>query len=309
MKKRFLTIFVLLVAASSYAQQDSQFTNYMYNTININPAYAGSRGVLSVFGLHRNQWVGLDGAPVTNTFSINSPINNSNFGIGVSIINDRIGPSDENSISVDVSYSVKTSEKYILSFGIKGTANLLNVDFTKLNIYNPGDVLAQYNVDNRFSPNVGAGVYFHSDKTYFGFSVPNMLETKHFDKDQTSLSAESVASERMHYYFIAGHVIDLNTSIKFKPALLTKIINGAPLQVDMSANFLINDKFTAGLAYRWDAAFSALAGFQISDSWFIGYGYDMEVTKLANYNSGSHEIFLRYELFKNYDKVVSPRFF
>ena len=309
MKKRFLTIFVLLVAASSYAQQDSQFTNYMYNTININPAYAGSRGVLSVFGLHRNQWVGLDGAPVTNTFSINSPINNSNFGIGVSIINDRIGPSDENSISVDVSYSVKTSEKYKLSFGIKGTANLLNVDFTKLNIYNPGDVLAQYNVDNRFSPNVGAGVYFHSDKTYFGFSVPNMLETKHFDKDQTSLSAESVASERMHYYFIAGHVIDLNTSIKFKPALLTKIINGAPLQVDMSANFLINDKFTAGLAYRWDAAFSALAGFQISDSWFIGYGYDMEVTKLANYNSGSHEIFLRYELFKNYDKVVSPRFF
>jgi type IX secretion system PorP/SprF family membrane protein len=309
MKKRFLTIFVLLVAASSYAQQDSQFTNYMYNTININPAYAGSRGVLSVFGLHRNQWVGLDGAPVTNTFSINSPINNSNFGIGVSIINDRIGPSDENSISVDVSYFVKTSEKYKLSFGIKGTANLLNVDFTKLNIYNPGDVLAQYNVDNRFSPNVGAGVYFHSDKTYFGFSVPNMLETKHFDKDQTSLSAESVASERMHYYFIAGHVIDLNTSIKFKPALLTKIINGAPLQVDMSANFLINDKFTAGLAYRWDAAFSALAGFQISDSWFIGYGYDMEVTKLANYNSGSHEIFLRYELFKNYDKVVSPRFF
>ena len=309
MKKRFLTIFVLLVAASSYAQQDSQFTNYMYNTININPAYAGSRGVLSVFGLHRNQWVGLDGAPVTNTFSINSPINNSNFGIGVSIINDRIGPSDENSISVDVSYSVKTSEKYKLSFGIKGTANLLNVDFTKLNIYNPGDVLAQYNVDNRFSPNVGAGVYFHSDKTYFGFSVPNMLETEHFDKDQTSLSAESVASERMHYYFIAGHVIDLNTNIKFKPALLTKIINGAPLQVDMSANFLINDKFTAGLAYRWDAAFSALAGFQISDSWFIGYGYDMEVTKLANYNSGSHEIFLRYELFKNYDKVVSPRFF
>lgn len=309
MKKRFLIFIVTLVAASSYAQQDSQFTNYMYNTININPAYAGSRGVLSVFGLHRNQWVGLDGAPVTNTFSINSPINNSNFGIGVSIINDRIGPSDENNISVDVSYSVKTSEKYKLSFGIKGTANLLNVDFTKLNIYNPGDVLAQYNVDNRFSPNIGAGVYYHSDKTYFGFSIPNMLETKHFDKDQTSLSAESVASERMHYYFIAGHVIDLNTSIKFKPALLTKIINGAPLQVDMSANFLINDKFTAGLAYRWDAAFSALAGFQISDSWFIGYGYDMEVTKLANYNSGSHEIFLRYELFKNYDKVVSPRFF
>ena len=309
MKKRFLILIVTLVAASSYAQQDSQFTNYMYNTININPAYAGSRGVLSIFGLHRNQWVGLDGAPVTNTFSLNTPINNSNFGIGISIVNDRIGPSDENSISADISYSIPFSEKYKLSFGVKGTANLLNVDFRKLNIYNPSDNLAQYNVDSKFSPNVGAGVYFHSNKTYFGLSVPNFLETKHFDKNESSFSSESVASERMHYYFIAGHVFDISRNIKLKPAVLTKLVQGAPLQVDLSANFLFNDKFTIGAAYRWDAAVSLLAGFQISDSWFMGYGYDMEVTKLANYNSGSHEIFLRYELFKNYDKVVSPRFF
>ena len=113
----------------------------------------------------------------------------------------------------------------------------------------------------------------------------------------------------MHYYFIAGHVFDISGNIKLKPAVLTKLVQGAPLQVDLSANFLFNDKFTIGAAYRWDAAVSLLAGFQISDSWFMGYGYDMEVTKLANYNSGSHEIFLRYELFKNYDKVVSPRFF
>ncbi len=309
MKKRFLIFIVTLVAASSYAQQDSQFTNYMYNTININPAYAGSRGVLSVFGLHRNQWVGLDGAPVTNTFSLNTPIRNSNIGIGFSIVNDRIGPSDENSISADFSYSIKTSEKFKLSFGLKATANLLNVDFTRLNIYNPGDNLAQNNVDNRFQPNIGAGIYFHSDRTYFGLSVPNFLETKHFDKDETAFSAASVASERMHYYFIAGHVFDLSSTVKLKPAMLTKVVQGAPLQVDLSANFLFNEKFTLGAAYRWDAAASLLAGFQVSDSWFIGYGYDMEVTKLANYNTGSHEIFLRYELFKNYDKVVSPRFF
>jgi len=309
MKKRFLIFIVTLVAASSYAQQDSQFTNYMYNTININPAYAGSRGVLSIFGLHRNQWVGLDGAPVTNTLSINSPINNSNFGIGLSLVNDRIGPSDENSFSLDISYSVKTSETYKLSFGVKATANLLNVDFTKLNIYNPGDALAQYNVDNKFSPNVGAGVYLHSDKTYVGLSVPNFLETKHFDKGESAFTANSVASERMHFYLIGGHVFDLSENVKLKPAFLTKMVQGAPLQVDLSANFLFNDKFTLGAAYRWDAAASLLAGFQVSDSWFIGYGYDMEVTKLANYNSGSHEFFLRYELFKNYDKVVSPRFF
>lgn len=309
MKKVILSL-ILFVLSSEYiyAQQDSQYTNYMYNTININPAYAGSRGVMSIFGLHRNQWVGLDGAPVTNTFSLNSPIKNSNFGIGLSILNDRIGPSDENGISIDISYTIKTSEKYKLSFGVKGTANLLNIDFTRLSIYNPGDVLAQNNVDNRFSPNVGFGVYYHSNKTYFGFSVPNMLETKHFE-ESNNLASSSVASERMHYHFIAGTVFDLSSEIKFKPALLTKVVAGAPLQVDLSANFLINDKFTAGLAYRWDAAFSALVGFQVSDSWFIGYGYDMEVTKLAEYNSGSHEIFLRYELFQNYDKLISPRFF
>ena len=309
MKKRILLITFILLSISTYSQQDSQFTQYMYNTVNINPAYAGSRGVLSIFGLHRNQWVGLDGAPVTNTLSLNSPINGSNIGLGLSFINDRIGPSDENSISADISYSVKTSETAKLSFGLKATANLLNVDFTKLSRFDQADFLGATNIDNRFSPNIGAGIYYHSEKSYIGLSVPNFLETKHFDKGASSLATASVASERMHYYLIGGHVFDLSETIQFKPAFLGKIVQGAPLQVDLSANFLFNEKFTAGLAYRWDAAFSALLGFQVSNSLMIGYAYDMEVTKLANFNSGSHEIFLRYELFKNYDKVISPRFF
>lgn len=308
MRKKIVQIVFLLVGVLSYSQQDSQFTNYMYNTINVNPAYAGSRDVLTVFGLHRTQWVGLDGAPVTNTFSLHSPIKNSDLGIGLSIINDRIGPSDENTISVDVSYTIPTSEKAKLSFGVKGTANLLNIDFTKLNIYNPTDNLSQENVDNKFSPNFGAGVYYYSDKGYIGFSVPNFLKTKHFE-EADNLASSSVAMERLHYNLIGGYVFDVNDNIKFKPAVLFKAVKGAPLQADISANFLFNEKFTLGVAYRWDAAFSGLAGFQISDQWFIGYGYDMEVTKLAEYNSGSHEIFLRFELFKKYDKVISPRFF
>ena len=293
-----------------YSQQDSQFTQYMYNTVNINPAYAGSRGVMSIFGLYRNQWVGLDGAPVTSTASLNTPIGNSNVGLGLSFINDRIGPSDETSISADVSYSIPTSESWKLSFGLKATANLLNVDFTKLNIYNPADPRFQNNVDNKFSPNIGAGVYFHSNKSYIGLSVPNFLETKHFDESASSSnSASFVAKERMHYYAIAGHVFDLSPTIQFKPAVLTKIVQGAPLQLDVSGNFLFNEKFTIGAAYRWSAAMSAMVGFQATENWFIGYAYDMETTKLADYNSGSHEIFLRYELFNNYDRVVSPRFF
>lgn len=310
MRAKLLVLALLLTGIDMFSQQDSQFTQYMYNTVNINPAYAGSRGVMSIFGLYRNQWVGLDGAPVTSTASLNTPIGNSNVGLGLSVISDKIGPSDETSISADISYSIPTSDTFKLSFGLKGTANLLNIDFTKLNIYDQTDPRFQNNVDNKFSPNIGAGIYLHSNKTYFGLSVPNFLETKHFDESASnSNSASFVAKERMHYYAIAGHVFDLSPSIQFKPAVLAKIVQGAPLQVDISGNFLINEKFTVGAAYRWSAAMSAMVGFQATENWFVGYAYDMETTKLANYNSGSHEIFLRYELFNNYDRVVSPRFF
>ncbi len=297
-----LVIFALMLMGSVYAQQDAQYTQYMYNTININPAYAGSRGVMSVFALHRSQWVGLDGAPTTNTASIHTPIENSKIGLGLSFVNDKIGVSVENDISADISYTIKTSESWKLSFGLKASANLLSINFSDL-VLLPGENYPM-DISNRFTPNIGAGVYWHSEKSYIGLSIPHMLETKHYE-DNTN----SVASEKMHFYFITGHVFDLDESIKFKPALLTKVVNGAPLQVDISGNFMFNDKFVVGAAYRWDAACSFLAGFQINNSWYIGYGYDLETTKLANYNSGSHEIFLRYELFKNYDKVISPRFF
>jgi type IX secretion system PorP/SprF family membrane protein len=309
MRTKLLVLILILLSSAIYAQQDAQFTQYMYNTINVNPAYAGSRNSLSVFALHRTQWVGLDGAPVTNAASINTPIEGSKIGLGLSIYNDKIGPSDESNISVDFSYSINTSERYKLSFGLKATANLLNIDFNKLSQYDSGDNIFSMNVDNKLSPNIGVGFYYHSDDTYIGLSAPNLLETRHFDRYAGAGSNSHIATERIHYYLIAGHVFDLSGSVKFKPSLLTKLVQGAPLQVDVSGNFLINEKFMAGIAYRWSAAVSAMVGFQASDSWFIGYGYDLETTRLANYNSGSHEIFLRYELFKKYDKIISPRFF
>ncbi|MDI5889352.1 PorP/SprF family type IX secretion system membrane protein [Flavobacterium yafengii] len=307
--KTKLILILLLLSGIVRAQQDAQFTQYMYNTINVNPAYAGSRQSMSVFALHRTQWVGLDGAPVTNTASINTPLTNTNMGIGVSIINDKIGPSDESNLAVDFSYSINTSEEFKLSFGIKASANLLNINFDKLNQYDANDYSFENNVDDKFSPNIGAGLYWYSEKTYIGLSAPNLLETKHFDKYAGTGANSYIAKERINYYLTAGHVFDLNYNLKFKPALITKLVQGAPLQVDISANFLFNEKFTLGAAYRWSAAVSALVGFQATDSWFIGYGYDLETTRLANYNSGSHEIFLRFELFKTYSRITSPRFF
>ncbi|TRX36158.1 type IX secretion system membrane protein PorP/SprF [Flavobacterium sp. ZT3R18] len=309
MRKKIIALSLLLFSGAIFSQQDAQFTQYMYNTININPGYAGSREAMSFFILHRTQWVGLEGAPTTNTASINTPINGSNIGLGVSIVNDKIGPSSENNLAVDLSYSIRTSEQYELSLGIKATANLLSIDFNKLNQHDSSDPIFEENIDNKFSPNIGFGFYLHSDKSYLGLSAPNLLETKHFDSYAGAGSTSHVAKEKVNLYLIAGYVFDLTYDLKFKPSLLAKYIQGAPLQVDLSANMMYNNKFVLGLAYRWSAAVSVMAGFQATDSWFIGYGYDLETTQLANYNSGSHELFLRFELFKKYDKIISPRFF
>ncbi len=308
MKKFYLIWAIALATLTGYGQQDSQFTQYMYNTITINPAYAASREALSVFTLYRAQWVGLEGAPTTTVASITSPIRGSDVGLGFTVLNDAIGPTRETNFAVDFSYTIRASEQFKLAFGLKASGNILNVDFTKLSLYNPEDYVFDANITNKFSPNIGAGVFLYSDRTYIGLSVPFILETEHFDKYSDSGSS-SIAAEKAHYYLIAGHVFDLSTEIKFKPSVLTRVVPGSPLQVDISGNVLFNDVFTLGLAYRLNSAVSAIAGFQLSDSVFIGYSYDMATTALADYSYGSHEIFLRYELFRRFGGINSPRFF
>lgn len=304
-RTKIIMALLALVSLSASAQQDPQYTNYMYNTININPAYAGSRGALSIFGLHRSQWVGIDGAPTTNSFSVNTPLGDSKVGLGVSFVNDRLGVMDENTISIDFSYTIDLNDRDSkLSFGLKGSGNMLSVAYSDLIKYNPNDPKILTDISGEFTPNIGAGVYWHNEKTYFGFSVPNFLETTRYNDN-----IQSTMQQKMHYYFMGGHVIDINPTLKFKPAFLLKAVNGAPLQADITGNFLIHDKFTIGGAYRWDAAWSALVGFQITDGLFIGYSYDNDVKGLSNYNSGSHEVFLRFELFNKYRRVNSPRFF
>lgn len=304
--KRILNLALLaFVSLTANAQQDSQYTQYMYNTININPAYAGSRGAMSIFGLHRQQWVGLDGAPKTNSFSINTPLNNSKLGLGVSFVNDELGVMKDNTISVDLSYTIDLDNRdQKLSFGIKGSANLLDVKYSDLNIYNPNDPYMSQDIQSQFSPNIGAGIYYHTPKAYIGLSVPQFLQTDRYDDNNFA-----TMKTKMHYYLMGGYVFDLNPDLQFKPALLLKAVTGAPLQADVSANFLIHKKLTLGGAYRWDAAWSALAGFQVTDGLMIGYAYDGDTTKLAHYNSGSHEVFLRFELFNRFKRVTSPRFF
>ncbi|MGF1558638.1 MAG: type IX secretion system membrane protein PorP/SprF [Flavobacteriaceae bacterium] len=309
MKKLIIsTVFIFASIWGIKAQQDAQYTQYMYNTMAVNPAYAGSRGVLSINGLHRSQWVGLDGAPTTQTFNFNTPVT-ERLGVGLSIVNDEIGNGTNQDTYFDgvVSYTVQTSETGKLSFGLKAGGHLLNLDFTRLQNYNnEATSLGQSNIDKRFSPNFGAGVYYHTDKFYAGLSAPNFLKTEHFDS-----SSSSLAEERMNIYLITGYVFDLNPTLKFKPAALVKAVSGAPLQLDVSANFMLNEKFTLGAAYRWDAALSALFGFQITDQFMLGLAYDRETTELGStaFNNGSFEVLLRYEFRTRYKNVITPRFF
>ena len=306
-----ILLFVGFVTVS--AQQDAQYTQYMFNTMSVNPAYAGSRGQLSIAALYRTQWVGLDGAPTSQTLNLHSPIRNSKLGYGISIVNDEIGDGTVQETYFDgvLSYTIDVSAEGKLSFGLKAGGNLLNLDFNKLRNFDSEPVNSD-NIENRFSPNFGLGLYYHSNKFYAGLSAPNLLQTEYFDNSQRDAnSVQFLSQERINFYFITGYVFDLNGNLKFKPALLTKVVGGAPLQVDFSANFMFNEKFTFGAAYRWDAALSAMAGFQISDQFMLGLAYDKETTELGGtqFNDGSFEVFLRFELVKSFQRLVSPRFF
>jgi len=307
-KVNLIALAAIVFSMSLTAQQDAQYTQYMYNTVSVNPAYAGSRGHISIAGLYRAQWVGLDGAPETQTLNLHTPIGYRGVGLGVSFVNDVIGPTSETYFDLDFSYTVQTDVDARLSFGLKASAHLLDIKFSELN-QDGGqgpDPTLQQNIDNRFSPNIGAGVYYHTERFYAGLSVPRILETEHFE--ESSLSA---AKEQMNWYLITGYVWDLNPFLKFKPTLLTKMVQGAPLQVDVSANFMYNEKFIGGLGYRWDAAFSGMVGFQVSNEFLIGLAYDREITDLGatSFNDGSFEIILRYDFIKAVGNLKSPRFF
>ncbi|MBR9915322.1 MAG: type IX secretion system membrane protein PorP/SprF [Algicola sp.] len=303
LKGLVLFVFCILTSNISFAQQDPQYTQYMYNTMSVNPAYAGQREVLSVTGLHRTQWVGIDGAPQTQTLGIHAPLRNNKIGLGLSIVNDALGPVNEYYIDANFSYTIQVDDNNTkLSFGAKAGIHGLTSDWSEGVIQQIGDPTFADNL-SVFSPTIGAGLYLHNRKWYVGLSVPNFLQTEHFDDSQVS-----VAKERMSYYLIAGYVFNLNDNIKLKPAALVKAISGAPIIADVSANFLFNDKFTLGASYRWDDSISGLAGFQVTDGLYIGYAYDATTTNLNNYNSGSHEIMLRFELQK-VGRILSPRFF
>ncbi|TDP03210.1 type IX secretion system membrane protein PorP/SprF [Flavobacterium sp. 245] len=302
--KKVFTIITMLSVFGTYAQQEPQYTQYMYNTLTVNSAYAGSLGHLAITGLYRTQWVGLEGAPSTQSFTLDTPVG-KNVGLGLSIVSEEIGPSEEQFIDANFSYTIQSGQTHKLSFGVKGGGRVLNIDWSKGSHRDP-DVQFRENITNKFLPVVGAGLYWHGERDYIGLSIPNFMTRERYNYDDI---ADDLVNERMHLYLIGGIVFDLSAHTKFKPAMLLKYVSGAPLIADFSANFMFNNAITLGVSYRTSDSVSALAALQITPQFIVGYSYDYTTTELQNYNSGTHEIMLRFELVSRKKGLKSPRFF
>ncbi len=305
MKKALIVILILIVSLPIMAQREAMYSHYMYNMTAFNPAFAGSRDAISVLLLHRSQWVGFDGAPTTQTFTIHSPIK-ENMGLGLSVVNDKIGYENNTMINIDYSYTIRVSPKAKLAFGIKAGANMYNINFSEIAASHPEDPVFNSNDESTILPNFGFGTYLFNDKSYIGFSIPKLLELD-FQNNTTSSSA-SFTDKRKHYYVSAGTIIDASEQLKIRPATIIKLAYGALIEMDISSLFIWNEKFILGGMYRTGADFGLLAGLKITKELEFGYSYDWSTTNETTvYNDGSHEIILRYDIANKNSKKKNNR--
>jgi type IX secretion system PorP/SprF family membrane protein len=307
MKKIYLAaLATFLGVLGLQAQQDPHYTQYMYNMNVMNPAYAGSKEHLSFGLLYRKQWVDVDGAPSTGSFSGSLPVG-KNVGVGLSVIADKIGPVEEQNAYGDFSYTLRLNGAHRLAFGIKGGATFQRIglfsDINNPNLPDQTDEAFQENTNNVYL-NFGAGVFYYSDNYYLAFSVPNMLKATQLD-----YNGRKFGSETRHFFLTGGYVFNLSDNVKFKPFAMLKGAFEAPTSLDVSTNFLFNEKFEIGATYRIDDSFGGMVNYAINPNVRIGYAYDHIISDLKTVTTSSHEIILLFDL--DFPKKVSrsPRYF
>jgi type IX secretion system PorP/SprF family membrane protein len=304
---------VLILSSNSNrlkAQFDAMFTQYMNNEMFINPAVAGAKEALSLTLLHRQQWVGFKGRPVTTTFSANTPVLRSKMGVGISYLNEKIGVMNRNMIYASYAYRVRTGSKSFLSFGLMGGVHLQVKKMEELHIVNVGDPSFSTNMPVVATPNFGFGMYFNTDNFYAGFSIPRMLD------DNIKFSPEGIYQKGVyfrlksfHYYLTCGRLFTISDFFKLKPRLMMKVTANAPVEFDVTLTSLIKEKLWTGLSYRSNADISAIVGLQITPTFLVSYSYDYQLTKIHNFSSGSHEIALSYLFAFRGKKITTPRYF
>jgi type IX secretion system PorP/SprF family membrane protein len=303
---KYISIICLAFGAlNASAQQDPMFTQYMFNTLAVNPAYAGSADMVTMSAIYRDQWVDFDGAPVTQTIAMHGPLRKESISVGGTIINDKHGPVKQTGFYGDISYRIFL-EKSRLAFGLKGGMNLYQANLLDLNPVVEDDPVFSADLSNKTLPNFGAGVLWYSPKYYLGLSVPKLLSNQLIDG---SLPEYANNTERRHFFLIGGVMFDVNNYTKFKPAFLFKAVNGAPPSFDLTANFIFYEKFWIGAMYRWQDAAGLLLQYEINNKVKIGYAYDYTLSDIGDYTIGSHEIMLGIDFFRGVRGDVSPRWF
>ena len=291
-----------LVVIQSYGQQDALFSQYMFNMMLVNPAYTGSRDIISMSALYRKQWVNVQGAPETVTFGADLPFHNENMGAGLVLYNDRIGVVNNSGFYLNYSYRVHLNNKATLAMGLSGGFTNYNADFAKVKTNEEGDNAFSSNY-NKILPNVGAGLYYSTDKLYIGLSLPHAVNNR------LSRDPEEMARQYRHLFLTGGYVFTLNHHFKLKPSAMIKQVSGAPIQLDLNANLWFYDRYSVGLSYRSLDAPVILAEAQILEQLRVGYAFDYSHTRLRKYNAGTHELMVRYEFGYDKQKMLTPRYF
>ncbi|WP_319503650.1 type IX secretion system membrane protein PorP/SprF [uncultured Draconibacterium sp.] len=301
-------LLMVLTSLFSTAQQDPAYTQYMFNTQTINPAYAGTWNTVGFMALTRHQWTGIDGAPKTYTFSVQAPLKNEKVALGLNVINDEIGLEKRFSLHADYSYRIKVSDKSHLRMGLKGGFTNYSHNLQAHQLSSSGgidDPTFQGEINSDFMPNFGVGAFLYSTKYYVGLSVPQVLVNE-FENNYNNYKSEA---QLRHYFLIAGAVFDLGENVKFKPTFLTKATNGAPVQFDFTGNFLIKERFWLGAMYRTGDSYGFIAQWIFAQKLRLGYAIDFSINDLRHYSGGTHEIMVSYELKFRKERVVSPRYF
>jgi len=304
-----LVLLAFLSTSALFAQQEAMYTHYSFNTLAVNPAYAGSRDALTFTALHRSQWVSFPGAPVTQTLTVHGPIMSEKIGLGLSIVNDKAGPLKHTMVNIDAAYIMYLNREDRLAFGIKGGLDFFNGEFADIVTAEEGDDVFGANIGTKAKPNFGLGLYYYKPRFYAGLSTPALLKNT-YSIEETSNGIETYAQDQ-HLYLISGAVMDINFDWKFKPTAFLKFTKGAPIEADLTPTFILRDKVNLGVMYRTGDAFGLLAGLMLNEQLLLSYSFDWSLTNpTGKYNDGSHEIMLRYDfIYKHRRKIKSPRYF
>ena len=304
-----LSIVIITIAnTTAIAQQDPMYSQYVFNGLIINPAYAGSHNVLSTTLLYRNQWVNIPGAPKTGAFSIDAPVKNQKVGLGLNVEFDKIGVTNYSGINGAYSYKIKFS-KGALNFGVQAGVGFYNSNFTSVK-YSDGGISdeAFQNNYHDLMPTFGFGMYYYTDRFYAGLSIPQIAG--HAIQKALYSNSESAHLDLANHYFItSGYLFDLSPDMKFKPSVLLKYVGGAPIEIDLNSIVWFYDILALGVSYRSLASVDFLCQIRLSNRLYLGYAYEYATNSLKHFSSGSHEIMLQYVFDFSHGKIVTPRFF